>query len=258
MRFMCRGLILVMILLLHSGAWAAHPLITDDSGTQGAGKFQLEINGQYDHDKEAEAGVTTEERGVEIGATLSYGILEHTDIVIGVPYQWYKTRDNGVVTAEEHGISDAIIELKWRFYEKDGLGLALKPGVSLPTGDDEKGLGTGKTGYHLFFIGSKEAEPWAFHANLGYIRNENKVAEEEDIWHASVAATYGVMKDMKLVGNIGIEKNPDRAAGNDPAFLILGAIYSIKENLDIDAGAKFGLTSSEADLSLMAGMAFRF
>lgn len=258
MHFMYRYLMFVVILLLHSAVWAAHPLITDDTGTQGAGKFQLEINGQYDYEKENGAGVTMEERGAEIGSTLSYGILDHIDIVIGAPYQWFKARQNGAVVADEHGISDASIELKWRFYEKEGLGLAFKPGVGFPTGDEKKELGSGKTGYHLFFIGSKEATSWSLHANIGYICNENKLDEKKDIWHTSIAATYEIVNDLKIVGNIGTENNPDITANNDPAFLILGAIYSLEENLDIDAGVKFGLTSSETDLSLMAGMALRF
>ena len=82
MRFLVKSLILVMVLLIHSIAWAAHPLITDDSGTQGKGKFQIEVNGQYDHEKETDAGVSVKETATEIGAILSYGILDHVDIVI--------------------------------------------------------------------------------------------------------------------------------------------------------------------------------
>jgi hypothetical protein len=41
-----------IFLLFHTVAWGAHPLITDDAGTQGKGKFQIEVNGQYDSDKE--------------------------------------------------------------------------------------------------------------------------------------------------------------------------------------------------------------
>ena len=65
-----------------------------------------------------------------------------------------------------------------RFYEHADLSLAIKPGLTLPTGDDEKGLGTGKATYRLFFIASQEMDPWAFHLNLGYIRNENTLEEE--------------------------------------------------------------------------------
>ncbi len=252
------ALVLATVLVVPAAAWASHPLITDDAGTQGKGKFQLEVNGQYDSDKEMVGGVSVKSTGGQAGATLSYGVIENADLVLNVPYVWGKVTEDGVSTYDEKGLSDVSFEAKWRFFERDGLSFALKPGISFPTGDDEKGRGTGKTGYHIFLIGSKEAAPWAFHANLGYVRNENKADEEKNIWHASLATTYEVIKDLKLVGNIGIERNPDKAADNDPAFLIAGAIYSIAENFDIDAGVKYGLTSSETDLSLLAGMTFRF
>jgi len=250
--------VLGLVMLAPGMVWAAHPLITDDAGTQGKGKFQLEVNGQYDSDKETVGGVSVKSTGGQAGATLSYGFIENADLVLNLPYVWGKVTEDGFSVYDEKGLSDISFEVKWRFFEKDGLSLALKPGISFPTGDDEKGLGTGKTGYHFFLIGSKEIAPMAFHANLGYIRNENKADEEVNLWHASLATTYEVVKDLKLVGNIGMEKNPDKTVANDPAFLIVGVIYAVAENIDLDAGVKYGLNSSETDMSLLAGAAFRF
>jgi hypothetical protein len=251
-------LVLSTVLFVPAATWAAHPLITDDAGTQGKGKFQLEVNGQYDSDKETVNGVSVKSTGGQTGATLSYGVIENADLVLNLPYVWGKVTEDGVSVHDEKGLSDISFEVKWRFFEKDGISFGLKPGISLPTGDDEKGLGAGKTGYHVFLISSKEAAPWAFHANLGYIRNENKADEEKNLWHASLATTYEVVKDLKLVVNVGIEHNADKAVDNDPAFLIGGMIYSIAENIDLDVGVKYGLSSSETDVSFMAGAAFRF
>ncbi|MBU2028031.1 MAG: transporter, partial [Proteobacteria bacterium] len=190
--------------------------------------------------------------------TLSYGFIENADLVLSLPYQWGKVKEDGITLYDEKGVSDMTLEVKWRFFEKDGLSLALKPGVRIPTGNEGKGLGAGRTGVHAFIIGSKEVEPWAFHVNVGYIGNENKADEEKNIWHASFATTYEVIKNLKVVGNVGIERNPDKAADKDPAFLIGGVIYSLSESLNIDVGVKYGLTAAETDWSLMAGMAFSF
>ena len=251
-------LVLCTVLFVPAVTWGAHPLITDDSGTQGKGKFQLEVNGQYDSDKETVAGVSKKSTGGQVGATLSYGIIENADLVLSVPYVWGKVKEDEGAVYDEKGISDTTFEVKWRFFEKEGWIFALKPGVSFPTGDENKGLGTGKIGYHVFLIAFKEAAPWAFHANFGYIRNENKFDEEKNIWHASFATTYEVVKDLKVVGNIGIERSSDKMADNDPAFLIGGVIYSVSKNFDLDFGVKYGLSSSETDLSVLAGIAFRF
>ncbi len=258
MRYAVKGLLLSIFLLVHAFAWGAHPLITDDTGTQGKEKFQIEVSGQYDSDKETVNGASLESTGSQIVTTLSYGIIENADLVLSLPYQWGKGKEDGVTVCDEKGISDTTFEVKLRFYEKDGLSLALKPGMRIPTGNDEKGLGAGKTGYHAFLIGSKEAAPWVFHVNVGYIVNENKADEEKNIWHASFATTYEVIKNLKVVGNVGIERNPDKAADNDPAFFLGGVIYAISESFDIDFGVKYGLTAPETDWSVMVGTAFRF
>lgn len=189
---------------------------------------------------------------------LSYGITDNVDIVFGMPYQWFKVKEDGEVTSKEDGISDMSLEIKWRFYEKDGLSLALKPGITLPTGDDDKGLGQGRATYSLFLITTKEIEPVVLHLNLGYVRNENKLDERNDIWHVSLAGETEVVKDLKVVANIGAERNPDKTSNTHPAFILGGLIYSITENFDIDVGIKAGLNKPETDLTFLAGIAWRF
>jgi len=256
---MFRKIVVVVVVLLWSGlAFAAHPLITDDTGTQGKGKFQLEVNSEFNYDKEAKEGITTEATGGAVATALSYGITDNIDVVLGIPYQWFKVKEDGEVTSKENGISDMSLELKWRFFEKDGLSLALKPGITLPTGDDKKGLGTGRATYGLYFITTKEIEPWAFHLNLGYVRNENKADERKDIWYASLAGEVEVVKNLKVVANIGVKRNPDDASNTHPAFILGGLIYSLSENFDIDFGIKGGLNKPETDYSILAGIAWRF
>src|SRR5574341_382428 len=122
---------IMMALTMGGEAFAAHPLITDDAGTQGKGKTQLEFIGEYGTDKEE--GAT--EKGFEAPTVpfLSYGMSDTMDLVFG-----------------------------------------------LPSGDEEKGLGNGKPSYGAFLITTKEAGPWAFHFNVGYVRNEYKLQADED------------------------------------------------------------------------------
>ena len=252
------GVVFGMALFVSSVAWGAHPLITDDAETQGKGKVQVEFNGQYDTDKETVNGITTESTGAEVMTILSYGLADNTDLVLTLPYQWGKVKEEGITVYDERGISDTTLEVKWRFFEKDGLMLALKPGVIFPTGNEGKGLGAGKFGYQAFFIGTKEADPWEFHVNMGYIGNENKVDEEKNIWHASLAAEYELLKNLELVANIGIERNRDKMGSGNPVFLLGGIEYEVAESFSLGLGVKYGLTAAETDWSLLAGIAFRF
>ena len=136
--------------------------------------------------------------------------------------------------------------------------MAVKPGITLPTGNENKGLGTGKVTYSSYLIASKEFHPWEFHVNFGYIRNENKVDERKDIWHASLAMEVEVIKDLKIVGNIGFERNRDKTSNTPPAFLIGGVIYTLHKNLDLDFAIKAGLTKPETDITFLTGLTYKF
>lgn len=244
-----------MVLIAVGTTFAAHPLITDDTGTQGKGKYQLEFIGEYEH--ESKGGVTTDSVVVPTIPVLSYGITDTSDIVLGISYLHIQMMDsNNTITA--NGISDTTIELKWRFYDKDGLSFALKPGVSLPTGNDEKGLGAGKITYRLFYITTKEIKPWVFHLNLGYIRNENKINERNDILHASLAGEVEVVRNLKIVANAGIERDRDINSDKNPGFILVGLIYSISESLDVDLGIKKEVHNHGNDYSIPAGITWRF
>ena len=255
---LCGPIVFLAIVFVPAASWAAHPLITDDSGTQGKGKYQLELNAQHDFDKETIAGVRVESSTKELATVLSYGATDSLDLVVGIPYLWNKVKEDGATTFSDKGIGDVTLEAKWRFYDENGLSFAIKPGISFPTGDDEKGFGAGKTGYSVFFIASQEIKPLAFHANLGYMRNENKVEEEKNLWHVSVTGIYAMTENLKVVANIGMERNADTASHEEPAFLLGGVIYSVNENFDIDLGVKHGMNNAETELSYLAGAAFRF
>jgi len=247
--------IFIALFAMSNTAYAAHPLITDDTGTQGKGKAQFEVISEYSHEKKD--GVTTDSFVAPTIPVLSYGMTDASDIVFGVSYQRIKTSDSqSRITTD--GISDTSIEIKWRFAENDGLSFALKPGITLPTGNDEKGLGAGKSTYRLFFITTKEIKPWAFHINLGYIKNENRVDERMDLWHASVAGVVDVLKNLKAVANIGIQRDSDKASEVDPGFFLGGFIYSISENLDFDIGFKEGFNNHGTDYSIPVGITWRY
>jgi len=248
------GLCTILILTVAHLSFAAHPLITDDAGTMGKGNVQLELTTQFDF--ESKKGV--KEEGSELAATICFGLNDKTDLVFGIPYQWVMEKEEGVKVSDENGFGDASLELKWRFFEKNGWSLALKPGLSIPTGDKGKGLGTDNVNYSLYFITTVEKEKTALHFNAGYGKNKNDFDEEENLWHLSLAAETGLTEKLTLVANIGVEKNPDKKAENDPAFLLAGFIYSLNENTSVDFGFKIGLNNEETDRSFLAGLTFCF
>lgn len=250
-------LVIVILLFMTGAAFSKDILITNDTGTQGKGSLLIEVNSEFAFDKETVDGVSTKQTGVELESIFSYGIREDVDLIFAFPYIWYKFEEGRTLRQRENGISDVSAELKWRFYEKDSLSFALKPGISLPAGDEEKGLGAGKATYNVFLITTKEAKPITFHLNLAYFRNENKVEERKDIWYASFAAEVAVAENVRLIGNLGIQTNTEKTSNSYPAFFVGGINFSLTNTFDINLGLKGGLNKSETDMATLAGISLK-
>jgi hypothetical protein len=234
-------------------------MITDDTGTQGKGNMQFEFFAEYGQNRER--GITEK---IFKGSTIpvfSFGVSDTTDIVFGLPYISVRTEEAGTMRGVG-GIGDASIDVKARFYDKEGLSLALKPGISLPTANEGKGLGNGKKSYGMFLITTKEAGLRAFHFNLGYARNEYEHQADEHsnrkyIWYISLASQIEVVKDVNFVADIGMSQNVDKSSKTDPAFALAGITYSVRKNLDLDFGIKRGLNKAETDYAVLAGITWR-
>ena len=236
-----------------NSAFGAHPLISDDAGTLGRGNSQIEISGEYGRDDEA--GVR--DQATELVVALGHGLTDRVDLIFTIPYLATRTEQSGATTTAA-GVSDLSVELKYRFYDRERLSLALKPGITVPTGDEQQGLGSGRATATLFFIASHQAAPLTTHLNLGYIRNQNLADERQDLWHLSLAAELELNRSLKGVANIGWERNPDPASDSPAAFLLGGFVYSMNQTVDLDLGIKYGLSGPETDFSLLAGLTFSF
>lgn len=247
------------LLFAATAVHAGHPLVTDDAGTVGKGGVQIEINGELAFDRErADDGTTEKGEATEAALAVTYGLTESLDIVVTAPYRWLSTHQDDALTARENGLADMSLDLKWRFLERDGWGMAIKPGITLPTGNADRGLGSGRTTYRLFLVTTREIAPWALHLNLGYIRNENNGGDRTDLWHASLAGEVELVKELKAVVNVGAETNPTAGSGTHPAFALGGLVYGLSEKISLDAGVKFGLTKPEADVTWLAGVTVKF
>ena len=241
-------------------AFAAHPLFTDDTLTQGKGKSQIEANYHYYHDNDG--GVKTQISQPQ--AQVTYGILNPLDAIVTVPYQFVSQTQGGDTTTN-NGLGDVALALKWRFYgEKEkGLQFAIKPSVTFPTGDEKKGLGFGREAYGITLISTFEREEWYVSANLGYLYNDyglqsDRDAFRRDIWSASLSGQYEIFEDVWLVGEAGVASNPDVTSDTPPAYILGGIIYEITKNVDLDIGYKYGLNKPMVDYSILSGITIRF
>lgn len=160
-----KGVLIFSFLMpaLAGGVCAMHPLITEDAGFLGRGTRQLEAG--LEHAVPRSGG---NEYSRALGVELAYGVTDSADLLLGLPWQMVKSGG-----ASEAGHGDMTAEVKFRAAEAAGWTLAFKPGFSLATGDEERGLGAGRAGYWLNLVLSRSAGALQYHLNAGWLRNAN-------------------------------------------------------------------------------------
>ncbi|OGA56126.1 MAG: hypothetical protein A3G81_14820 [Betaproteobacteria bacterium RIFCSPLOWO2_12_FULL_65_14] len=250
---------------------AAHPFLTDDTGTQGAGHWQLELLLEHQRNPQtadlADATVHQLRKVTSFSPVLTYGLRDALDIALGLNYSRQRSIDDGTVTHAAEGTGDTTLELKWRLYERNGLSFGLKPGLVLPTGDETRGLGTGKLSWGINSILTQELERWTFLANLSYASARYKLPEDAEanhahLWRASAGFAYALREDLQLVGEAGLRTN---SAKDDPFmpgqkghFVMLGVIYSLSDDLDLDLGVRRRHNSAEFHTAVLIGATLRW
>lgn len=225
-------------------AWSAHPLVTDDTGTQGRGFQQIEANAEWVR----QDGVLVRVAAI----TYTFGAHDDLDVYINLPR----------TLTSPSGINDISIGAKWRFYQAGPLIVDLKPEVLLPTGDDNKALGHGRSNVLVTLIASYDAFPWTLHANAGVVQNRFRLADANDanrrtLWRASAAAWYAVNPGLKIVMDTGIERNAEKNSQRNPGFVLAGVIYSPRSTLDFDVGIKRSLNEVTPQRQAGVGVTFR-
>ena len=232
---------------------AAHPLSTEDAYTLGEGVAQLEVGLERAHFDNP----TVQGRTLEVRPVLSYGLLDNLDALLGTPY--LDTRELSAAGIERtHGVADASFELKWRFWENDLVKVALKPGLTVPTGNFRSGLGSGDVDPSIYLVSTFEQGDWIWNIHVGYLRNDNRVDERRDIFHMSGSVVYRFGPQLQGAIDIAADSSADRGSGSHPAVALAALIYSPTEHVDLDLGAKVGLNGLADVYALLAGATVRW
>lgn len=238
---------------LCSNSFAQLPLVTDNTGTQGKGKAQIEISNG--------AGFNNAHRCVEhsteVTPVITAGMNDKTDIVLSCPFI-FSTVSGDTAETSFSGFSDICIEVKYCFWKKEKVSFAVKPGISFPTGNYKNGLGSGKFSESLFLISTFDFSKIVSNLNAGYLRNENRCGDAPDIWHISADIDYSASKNLHIVVNSGAEKCPDLLSKTPPVFALIGLYYFLNEDCELSIGYKKGITVTETNHAFIYGLTLRF
>ncbi|HSD39193.1 MAG TPA: transporter [Rhodocyclaceae bacterium] len=232
-------------------AFASHPLTTDDTGVQGTGHWQFELNADRAVERD------TRNIGVVSNATLTRGLSDSVDLAVSLPWRHSQVGEEDLRETQK-GFGDASIAVKWRLYEQEKLSFSVKPQLVLPTANADKGLGSDRLQPGLTGAVAWGDEKLTLLGNVGYLYANNKVDDRKDIWSYSGAAVIGLTEQFRLVAEAGTYSNSDATTSKRPAFANVGLIFSPTEKLDFDIGYRHGLNKAEALYSVGAGVTVRW
>jgi len=243
------ALIGTAMLILSGSAYAAHPLVSEDTGTQGTGGNQIELNSDW-----SRGGG---ERTNTAAFTYTRGVAEAVDIFINAPTTWKSP------TGQSTGLNDVSLGAKWRFFENGGFSLGIKPEWIAATGDEDKALGNGKDSYALTLMAQVETDDVTWLFNYGTTRQQFKLladslANRKAVDRVSAAMLYGVTDTVTLLVDVGQSDPETKLDTAKPKFMVLGAIYAVGDDLDLDVGYKKGLNSAEPNKQWGVGLTWRF
>lgn len=232
---------------------AFQPLITDDTGTQGASGNQIEIAGTRTR---SDAATTR-----DLAFVYTRGLADTLDVFVELGRQRIEAGGTTVT-----GPGNPALGAKWRFYENERkTSLALKPVYFFPlTAEREnEGLGTGKSSYELSLILTQEMGWGAVHANLlaGRAKYRDPSANPtENTAQFSVAPVWNVAEGWKLAVDLGLTRTRTAAATEDGRFGEIGVIYSPNEDLDLALGfiRETNRDTDETAKTATLGLTWRF
>jgi len=181
------GIVSGLVMASSLPARAGFPFNTDDPGTQGTGKIELDLFVQYSR-------FATGSSGSMPGVSFAYGVTDNFDVTLGVPIAMAQT--NGVGT--KLGIGDASTGFKWRLIDEDTNGwvpsFAIAPTVFWPSGSQARGTGLGYIrGYIPVWFGKTFGDLSVFTGG-GININQGTIdgVSQRNWWYAGLGATYQI------------------------------------------------------------------
>lgn len=230
-------------------SFAAHPLISDDTGTQGEGRQQLELS--WDRINEDSEGVNRR----SLDMVWSLGLSDAVDVSIFVPYTHLSHRR----VESTKGIGDGSVNIKWRFLERDSFSMAATYSLGLLNGDEDEGLGDEELLSFANLVAQKQWQSWQWLVNAGWqYQHQSDSRFRDHTWQLSSAVLYQSSAQWTWVADIGYRQNPIAARSNAAAVMVVGVIYHLSPGLDLDVGYHKGLNKADKSERIGLGLAIRW
>lgn len=222
---------------------AAHPSLTEDAGTQGARRVELEVGTTFAHGPDGRL------RSVE--PQLSIGVTEQLDAIVLPTFVAIDAADLRV-----RGAGATTTDIKWRFLELEDLDFALRAGVDWPTGSNA--LGGDRSSLHALLVATRRIGDTTVSFNAGVDRQSPAFGERRLVARLALGIVHPVHEVLTLVGDLAIQSNPAVAQSTAPGVASVGLIARIAPTTFVDVGYRLALNDVARPHAVAAGITFHW
>jgi hypothetical protein len=248
-------LLVGMLCCVAAAALGQRSVNTDDAGTSGKGAVTLELGADYVKARDVD------DAAVEAVFQPYYGVVDWWDTSVVIPFVSLSPAEGD----GEAGIGDVSLWEKFKLLDEEAgapVGLAVLADVKLPTGDDEKGLGSGKTDVNGHVAVTKTLGPAAVHGNVGYtyvdLPREDEYAEGEE---PENSVDFGLAAAFDLAGKATafaeVYGSYISDADDQPVNANVGVAVPVGP-VELDVHGDFGLTDATDEYIVGGGIAAGF
>jgi hypothetical protein len=183
--------------------------------------------------------------GILPGVEVNYGAAPNLQLHVIAPFGSFDKPSGSAGT--KFGYGDTELGVKYRFIEesKDGWWpqVGVFPLVEAPTGNLQRGLGTGRAHEFLPVWLQKDFDPWVTYGGGGYWINPGPA--NQNYWFAGWVLQRQVTKQLALGGEV-FHQTADKIGGKDSTGFNLGGTYDFTDNYHLLFSAGRGLQNVTA------------
>ena len=188
-----------------------------------------------------------------------FGVTERLAVLAEVPYRMLSIGDE-----DEKGVGDMSLGVEFLFFEDIFEYAWIVPHATaiLPTGDEDKMLGTGETqGRFGISAGTTVNDIFHFAADVSYTANgaisEDDMDERDDLLTGAVSLVVDLDERASVLGEAQLRDDPVDSEDDYAARFHLGLVYEINEHFTL-MGYGGGTTGLYEDYYGMGRLVYQF
>lgn len=233
---------------------ADRPGLASSTCTVVPGRVQVELAIDWSFQEEGGSRTDTILAG---DAVVRVGIDDKTELQAGwTAYGHVRARSGGSVSRAD-GVGDAFVGVRRGLHTQGGFSVAAQGRVLLPVGGGA--IGAGDWGAELLLpLGLERGDvEWLLTPAIAAAPDADGEGR-----HLAYGLTAGVgfslSRRLSAVLDLAVSRDEDPLGATTEALAAIALAFEVSKNLQLDAGAVFGLNRDSPDLELYVGAASRF